>query len=91
MPRSSSLRRAAARGSILIGSEGFEFFMHFALRFRFRVGFEEFGFSALAFLGLMLLIICMQFVGNAIYCGDETFFAFDLPALKFHAGTVSLL
>ncbi len=56
---------AASAG--LIGGEGFEFFMHFALRFRFRVRFEEFGFSALAFLGLMLLIIGMEFVGKAIY------------------------
>ena len=67
IPRSSSLRRAAARGSILIGGEGFEFFVHFALRFRFRVGFEEFGFSALAFLGFIALIIGMEFVGKAIY------------------------
>ena len=59
---------AASAG--LIGCEGFEFFVHFALRLRFRVGFEEFGFSALAFLGLMLPIVHTKLFCQFTNCVD---------------------
>ena len=59
---------AASAG--LIGGEGFELFMHFALRFRFRVGFEEFGFSALAFLGLIALIVQPKLFCQFTNCVD---------------------
>ena len=64
---------AASAGLILTSARASSSSCISRFALRFRVGFEEFGFSALAFLGLMLLIIGMEFVGKSIYrCREIT-------------------